>query len=397
MKKTVLIGVTGSIAAYKMADVASNLTKNGVNVYVLMTENATKFISPVVFSTLTGNKCYVDTFDEEGDIVVPHVNLAKMADLFIVAPASANCIAKLANGIGDDMLTTTALAYHGPKMISPAMNTNMYNNRIVQDNIAKLGNYGWEIIEPAIGVLACKDDGKGKLPQVEQLLDHIYKHIRFEKDLAGKTVLVSAGPTQEAIDPVRFLSNHSTGKMGYALARNAMERGADVILASANVNLADVPFVTTIKVTSAKELEETVIEQSAKADIVIMAAAVGDYRPKVYASQKIKKDSEGLVLEFEKTDDILSRLGHDKRPDQFICGFSMETENLVANSRAKLEKKRADLIVANNLLVEGAGFKVDTNVVTLITKDETIACPLASKEEVAKSILDFIIAKTAKA
>ena len=390
MKKTVLIGVTGSIAAYKMADVASNLTKNGVNVYVVMTENATKFISPIVFSTLTGNKCYVDPFDEEGDIVVPHVNLAKMADLLIVAPASANVIAKLANGIGDDMLTTTVLAYHGPKMISPAMNTNMYNNQIVQDNIAKLAHYGWDIIEPASGVLACKDDGKGKLPQVEQLLDHIYSQIRHEKDLSGKTVLISAGPTQEALDPVRFISNHSSGKMGYALARNAMERGAKVILISANVHLDDVPFVETIKVKSALELAEAAKKHAPDSDIIIMAAAVGDYRPSTYSSQKIKKNEATMVVELEKTEDVLSFLGHNKKENQFVCGFSMETENMVANSRAKLDKKQADLIVANNLTDAGAGFQVDTNVVTLITKDETIACPIASKEEVAGSILDFI-------
>lgn len=393
MKKTVLIGVTGSIAAYKMADVASGLTKSGINVYVLMTQNATKFISPVVFSTLTGNKCYVDTFDEEGDIVVPHVNLAKMADLLIVAPASANCIAKLANGIGDDMLTTTALAYHGPKMISPAMNTNMYNNQIVQENIAKLSNYGWEIIEPASGILACKDEGKGKLPQVEQLLDNIYAHVRREKDLAGKSVLVSAGPTQEALDPVRFISNHSSGKMGYALARNAMERGAKVTLISSNVHLNDIPFVETIKIKSASELSKVAKQKAPGADIVIMAAAVGDYRPKAYSSQKIKKAHGDIVLELEKTEDVLSYLGHHKRAGQYICGFSMETENLVANSRAKLEKKQADMIVANNLMDEGAGFKVDTNVVTLITKDETIACPIAAKEDVAEAILDFIAAK----
>ncbi|MDD3026773.1 MAG: bifunctional phosphopantothenoylcysteine decarboxylase/phosphopantothenate--cysteine ligase CoaBC [Erysipelotrichaceae bacterium] len=393
MKKTVLIGVTGSIAAYKMADVASSLTKSGINVYVLMTQNATKFISPIVFSTLTGNKCYVDTFDEEGDIVVPHVNLAKMADLFIVAPASANCISKLANGIGDDMLTTTVLAYHGPKMISPAMNTNMYNNQIVQDNLARLRNYGWEIIEPASGILACKDEGKGKLPQVEQLLDNIYAYVRREKDLAGKSVLISAGPTQEALDPVRFISNHSSGKMGYALARNAMERGAKVTLISGNVNLNDVPFVETIKIKSASDLAKVAKLKAPEADIVIMAAAVGDYRPKAYSSQKIKKADGEIVLELEKTEDVLSYLGHHKRSGQFICGFSMETENLVANSRAKLEKKQADLIVANNLMDEGAGFKVDTNVVTLITKDETIACPIAAKEDVAEAILDFIAAK----
>lgn len=393
MKKTVLIGVTGSIAAYKMADVASSLTKSGINVYVLMTQNATKFISPIVFSTLTGNKCYVDTFDEEGDIVVPHVNLAKMADLFIVAPASANCISKLANGIGDDMLTTTVLAYHGPKMISPAMNTNMYNNQIVQDNLARLRNYGWEIIEPASGILACKDEGKGKLPQVEQLLDNIYAYVRREKDLAGKSVLISAGPTQEALDPVRFISNHSSGKMGYALARNAMERGAKVTLISGNVNLQDVPFVETIRIKSASDLAKVAKLKAPEADIVIMAAAVGDYRPKAYSSQKIKKADGEIVLELEKTEDVLSYLGHHKRSGQFICGFSMETENLVANSRAKLEKKQADLIVANNLMDEGAGFKVDTNVVTLITKDETIACPIAAKEDVAEAILDFIAAK----
>lgn len=394
MKKTVLIGVTGSIAAYKMADVASSLTKNGVNVYVIMTENATKFISPVVFSTLTGNKCYVDTFDEQGDIVVPHVNLAKMADLLLVAPASANCLGKIANGIGDDMLTTTVLAYHGKKMISPAMNTNMFNNPVVQENLNKLQNFGWEIIEPGSGILACKDDGKGKLPQVEQLLSHVYKHIAYEKDMAGKTVLISAGPTQEALDPVRFISNHSSGKMGYALARNAMERGAQVVLVSANVNLPDVPFVTTIKVQNAKELAKIMKQEADNADIVIMAAAVGDYRPKVYAPQKIKKGSTNLVLELEKTEDILSYLGHHKKENQFICGFSMETENLIANSQAKLEKKQADLIVANNLSELGAGFKVDTNVVTLIAKDETIACQKAAKSEVAAMVLDFIMSKT---
>ncbi len=394
MKKTVLLGITGSIAAYKMADVASNLTKNGVDVYVIMTENAAKFISPIVFSTLTGNKCYVDTFDDEGEINVPHVNLAKNADLLMVAPASANMIGKIANGIGDDMLSTTIIAYHGPKMISPAMNTNMYNNHIVQDNLVKLANYSWEIIEPGSGVLACKDAGKGKLPKVEVLLEHIYREIKLEKDLEGKKVLITAGPTQEPLDPVRFISNHSSGKMGYALAKNAMQRGAEVVLVSANVTLEDVPFVETIKVKTAFEMAEAVKHNYGESDIVVMAAAVGDYRPKKYSKHKIKKEKSAEdMLELERTEDILNYLGHNKKEGQFVCGFSMETIDLIANSTRKLEKKNVDMIVANNLFVPGAGFQGDTNVVTLITKNEQIELDMDTKDNIAGAIFDFIVEK----
>lgn len=390
MKRTVLLGVTGSIAAYKMADVASNLTKNGVNVYVIMTKNATKFVSPIVFSTLTGNKCYVDTFDDEGEINVPHVNLAKMADLIMVAPASANMIAKIANGIADDMLSTTIVAFNGIKMISPAMNTNMYNNPIVQDNLARLADYGWETIEPGSGILACKDDGKGKLPKVEVLLEHIYREIKFEHDLAGKKILISAGGTQEAIDPVRFISNHSSGKMGYALARNAMQRGAEVVLVSANVSLEAIPFVTTINVTSAKEMSEVVKQESQDCDVVVMAAAVGDYRPVNYVDHKIKKSESDQELQLERTEDILSYLGHHKQEGQYICGFSMETNDLIENSTKKLNKKKADLIVANNLFVPGAGFQSDTNVVTLISHDAVVELDIDTKDSIAAAIFNFI-------
>ncbi len=387
--KTVVLGVTGSIAAYKIANLASSLVKKGANVHVIMTKNATNFINPITFESLTGNKCLVDTFDRNFEFSVEHVSLAKMADVFMVAPASANVIGKIAGGIADDMLTTTIMACKCHKIISPAMNTNMFENQIVQDNIQKLKNYGYEIIEPASGYLACGDTGAGKMPEPAVLESYIMKEIAMEKDMAGEKVLITAGPTMEKIDPVRFISNHSTGKMGYALAKVAMLRGADVTLVTGKTNIQKPDFVNVIEVQSAREMFEAVDNVFDNQDIVIMSAAVADYRPKNVAAEKIKKKDGQAVIELERTDDILATMSARKK-EQFICGFSMETENMLENSKAKLEKKNPDMICANNLKVDGAGFGTDTNVVTLITKNDVKELPIMSKAEVAENILNEI-------
>ena len=391
--KTVVLGVTGSIAAYKMANLTSMLVKQHADVYVLMTKNATNFIHPITFETLTNHKTLVDTFDRNFNYNIEHVSLAKKADIVLVAPASANVIGKIANGIADDMLTTTVMACKCKKLIAPAMNTQMFENPIVQDNLKKLVHYGMTVIQPAVGLLACKDVGAGKLPSEEELMDYILQEIRFEKDLVGKKLLITAGPTVESIDPVRFISNHSTGKMGYALARVAAERGADVTLISGPVNLQAPRFVKLVPVVSAQDMFEAVKAHSAEADIIIKAAAVADYTPEVVADEKIKKSDGEAELKLKRTTDILKWLGENRvaGKKQFLCGFSMETEHMVENSRAKLEKKNLDMIVANNLKVPGAGFGVDTNVVTLITRSETKELPQMSKEEVADGILDEIL------
>lgn len=388
--KTVVLGVTGSIAAYKIANLASSLVKKGADVHVIMTKNATNFINPITFESLTGNKCLVDTFDRNFEFSVEHVSLAKQADVFMVAPASANVIGKVAGGIADDMLTTTIMACKCHKIISPAMNTNMFENPIVQDNIQKLKDYGYEIIEPASGYLACGDTGAGKMPEPAVLESYIMKEIAMEKDMAGEKVLITAGPTMEKIDPVRFISNHSTGKMGYALAKVAMLRGADVTLVTGKTNIQKPDFVNVIEVQSAREMFEAVENVFDNQDIVIMSAAVADYRPKNVAAEKIKKKDGKTVIELERTDDILATMSARKK-EQFICGFSMETENMLENSKAKLEKKNLDMICANNLKVDGAGFGTDTNVVTLITKNEVKELPIMSKVEVAENILNKII------
>lgn len=391
--KTVVLGVTGSIAAYKMANLTSMLVKQHADVYVLMTKNATNFIHPITFETLTNHKTLVDTFDRNFNYNIEHVSLAKKADIVLVAPASANVIGKIANGIADDMLTTTVMACKCKKLIAPAMNTQMFENPIVQDNLKKLEHYGMTVIQPAVGLLACKDVGAGKLPSEEELMDYILQEIRFEKDLVGKKLLITAGPTVESIDPVRFISNHSTGKMGYALARVAAERGADVTLVSGPVNLQAPRFVKLVPVVSAQDMFEAVKAHSAEADIIIKAAAVADYTPEVVADEKIKKSDGEAELKLKRTTDILKWLGENcaAGKKQFLCGFSMETEHMVENSRAKLEKKNLDMIVANNLKVPGAGFGVDTNVVTLITRSETKELPQMSKEEVAAGILNEIL------
>lgn len=391
--KTVVLGVTGSIAAYKMANLTSMLVKQHADVYVLMTKNATNFIHPITFETLTNHKTLVDTFDRNFNYNIEHVSLAKKADIVLVAPASANVIGKIANGIADDMLTTTVMACKCKKLIAPAMNTQMFENPIVQDNLKKLEHYGMTVIQPAVGLLACKDVGAGKLPSEEELMDYILQEIRFEKDLVGKRLLITAGPTVESIDPVRFISNHSTGKMGYALARVAAERGADVTLISGPVNLQAPRFVKLVPVVSAQDMFEAVKAHSAEADIIIKAAAVADYTPEVVADEKIKKSDGEAELKLKRTTDILKWLGENRvaGKKQFLCGFSMETEHMVENSRAKLEKKNLDMIVANNLKVPGAGFGVDTNVVTLITRAETKELPQMSKEEVAAGILNEIL------
>lgn len=391
--KTVVLGVTGSIAAYKMANLTSMLVKQHADVYVLMTKNATNFIHPITFETLTNHKTLVDTFDRNFNYNIEHVSLAKKADIVLVAPASANVIGKIANGIADDMLTTTVMACKCKKLIAPAMNTQMFENPIVQDNLKKLEHYGMTVIQPAVGLLACKDVGAGKLPSEEELMDYILQEIRFEKDLVGKKLLITAGPTVESIDPVRFISNHSTGKMGYALARVAAERGADVTLISGPVNLQAPRFVKLVPVVSAQDMFEAVKAHSAEADIIIKAAAVADYTPEVVADEKIKKSDGEAELKLKRTADILKWLGENRvaGKKQFLCGFSMETEHMVENSRAKLEKKNLDMIVANNLKVPGAGFGVDTNVVTLITRSETKELPQMSKEEVAAGILNEIL------
>ena len=393
--KTVLLGVTGSIAAYKTAYLASALKKLHANVHVLMTKNAVNFINPVTFETLTGNKCLVDTFDRNFEYSVEHVSLAKKADVVMVAPASANVIGKIAHGIADDMLTTTVMACRCRKIIAPAMNTNMFENPIVQDNMKILEKYGYEVISPAVGYLACGDTGAGKMPEPELLLEYILQEIACEKDMKGLKVLVTAGPTQEAVDPVRYITNHSTGKMGYAIAKVCARRGADVTLVSGPTALEKPWFVNTVDVKSAKEMYEAVTGHAAEQDIIIKAAAVADYRPKTVSREKMKKKEGELTLELERTDDILAHLGQNKRTGQFLCGFAMETEDLIENARQKLKKKHVDMIVANSLRVEGAGFGGDTNVVTMITEDEEISLGKMSKEETASQIIDKILAARA--
>ncbi len=392
--KCVVLGVTGSIAAYKIANLASALVKLGADVNVIMTKNATNFINPITFETLTSNKCLVDTFDRDFQFNVEHVALAKRADIFMVAPASANVIGKMAHGIADDMLTTTILAAKCKKLVSPAMNTNMFTNPIVQDNLKILEKYGFEIIQPANGYLACGDTGAGKMPDPEVLLEYILRELAHEHDLEGKNVMVTAGPTEEAIDPVRYITNHSTGKMGYAIAKAAMQRGARVTLVSGPVAIEPPMFVDVVNVRSAAEMADAVKSRADGCDIIIKSAAVADYRPANVAAEKIKKkDDEESVIELERTEDILSYLGAHKKDGQFICGFSMETENMLENSKAKLKKKNVDMIVANNLRTAGAGFGTDTNVVTLITADDAKELPIMSKAEVADAIFDSILGR----
>lgn len=384
------MGVSGSIAAYKIASLASMLVKKQADVTVIMTPNATNFINPITFESLTGNKCLVDTFDRNFQFQVEHVALAKLADVFLVAPASADVIAKAACGIADDMLTTTLLACRCPKIFAPAMNTRMYENPIVQDNIKKLKEYGMEVIDPASGYLACGDTGAGKMPEPEVLFEAIV-YALTAKDMAGKKLLVTAGPTRESLDPVRYISNHSTGKMGYAIARQAMLRGAQVTLVSGKTDLQPPAGVNFVPVVSAADMAQAVKEAAPEQDIIIKAAAVADYRPVSVAQEKMKKKDGELSIALERTEDILGWLGEHRREGQFLCGFSMETEHLLENSRAKLEKKKIDMIVANNLRQEGAGFGTDTNVVTILTKDDAVELPLLSKEEVADRLLDFIL------
>ena len=389
--KTVLLGVTGSIAAYKTASLASALKKLHADVHVLMTQNAVNFINPITFETLTGNKCLVDTFDRNFEYSVEHVSLAKKADVVMIAPASANVIGKIAHGIADDMLTTTVMACRCRKIVAPAMNTNMFENPIVQDNMRILEKYGYEVISPAVGYLACGDTGAGKMPEPELLLEYILQEIACEKDMQGLNVLVTAGPTQEAADPVRFLTNHSTGKMGYAIATVCARRGASVTLVSGPTALKKPQFVRTVEITTAKEMFEAVTERASEQDIIVKAAAVADYRPKSVSGEKMKKKDGELTLELERTDDILAWLGGHKRPGQFLCGFAMETQDLIGNARQKLQKKNLDMIVANSLRVEGAGFGGDTNVVTMITENEELSLGKMSKEETASKIMDRIM------
>lgn len=391
--KTIVLGVTGSIAAYKIANLASMLVKLHADVQVLMTKNATNFIHPTTFETLTSHKCLIDTFDRNFQYSVEHVALAKQADVVLIAPASANVIGKLANGIADDMLTTTVMACRCKKIISPAMNTAMYENPIVQDNLKKLKHYGMEIIEPAVGLLACHDVGAGKLPSEDILLQYILKEAACEKTMADKRVLVTAGPTVEAIDPVRYITNYSTGKMGYAIAREAMLRGAKVTLVTGPVAIDPPMFVDVVPVTSAADMFEAVTGRAQEQDIIIKAAAVADYTPVTTATEKIKKKDGDNAIALTRTKDILGWLGEHRREGQFLCGFSMETQNMLENSRQKLTKKNVDMIVANNLKVQGAGFGGDTNVVTLITADGATELPLQSKEEVAGKLLEEIMEK----
>ena len=393
--KNVLLGVTGSIAAYKIATLASSLKKLECNVDVMMTQNATNFINPITFESLTGNKCVVDTFDRNFQFQVEHVSIAKKADVVMIAPASANVIGKLAHGIADDMLTTTIMACKCKKFISPAMNTNMFENPVVQDNLKILEHYGYEVIAPASGYLACGDTGAGKMPEPETLLAYIEREIACEKDLKGKKILVTAGPTQEAIDPVRYITNHSSGKMGYAIAKTAMLRGADVTLVSGCTAIEPPMFVNLVPVVTAKDMYEAVTSISNEQDIIIKAAAVADYRPANVSDEKVKKREGQMSIELERTDDILKYLGEHKPTGQFLCGFSMETQNVIENSRAKLVKKKLDMVAANNVKVEGAGFQGDTNVLTLITREEEISLPLMTKEGAAGRLLDKILAMTA--
>ena len=391
--KTILLGVTGGIAAYKSASLASRLVKAGAEVRVIMTEHATNFINPITFETLTGHKCITDTFDRNFEFQVEHVSLAKKADVIMVAPATANVIAKLAHGLADDMLTTTILASHAPKLVAPAMNTGMYENPVTQNNLALLKKYGMEVIEPAAGHLACGDEGKGKMPEPEILYEHILRSCACKQDMKGLKVLVTAGPTQEAVDPVRFLTNHSSGRMGYSIAKACMLRGADVTLVTGRTALTPPLFVDVVPVVSAKDMYDAVISRSDEMDIIIKAAAVADYRPVHVAEEKVKKSDDSFSLELERTDDILKYLGEHKKPGQFLCGFSMETENMLENSRKKLEKKHLDMIAANNLKVPGAGFETTTNIITIITPDSVKELELMSKDDAAFRLLDEILSR----
>ena len=389
--KTVVLGVTGSIAAYKMADVASMLVKQHAEVHVIMTANACNFINPITFETLTSNKCLVDTFDRDFEFDVKHISLAKKADVFVVAPASANIIGKIANGIADDMLSTTIMAAECTKLVAPAMNTRMYHNRIVQDNIAKLKDYGYEFIAPASGHLACGDNGDGKLADVNVIFENIVNSLA-EKDLIGKKFVITAGPTREAIDPVRFISNRSTGKMGYALAKRAALRGADVVLISGPVSIAPPDNVKVVNIESAEDMFNAVVKESEDADVIIKSAAVADYRPVTVSDEKIKKENGGMnEIKLERTKDILAYLGEHKKDGQILCGFSMETQNLMENSVKKLNKKNADMIVANSIKDANAGFGVDTNIITIITKDDAVAYPVMTKDEVADEIINAVV------
>ena len=392
-EKTILLGVTGGIAAYKSASLASRLVKAGAEVRVIMTEHATNFINPITFETLTGHKCITDTFDRNFEFQVEHVSLAKKADVIMVAPATANVIAKLAHGLADDMLTTTILASHAPKLVAPAMNTGMYENPVTQDNLALLKKYGMEVIEPAAGHLACGDEGKGKMPEPEILYEHILRSCACKQDMKGLKVLVTAGPTQEAVDPVRFLTNHSSGRMGYSIAKACMLRGADVTLVTGRTALTPPLFVDVVPVVSAKDMYDAVISRSDEMDIIIKAAAVADYRPVHVAEEKVKKSDGSFSLELERTDDILKYLGEHKKPGQFLCGFSMETENMLENSRKKLEKKHLDMIAANNLKVPGAGFETTTNIITIITPNSVKELELMSKDDAAFRLLDEILSR----
>ncbi len=391
--KTVVLGVTGSIAAYKIANLASMLKKLHCNVHVLMTQNATNFINPITFETLTANKCLIDTFDRNFQFNVEHVSIAKQADVVLVAPASANVIGKIAGGIADDMLTTTIMACTCKKLIAPAMNHNMFHNPIVQDNLQKLQRFGYEIIAPAKGYLACGDVGDGKMPDEQTLLDHIIREIAFEKDMIGKKVLVTAGATRESIDPVRFITNHSSGKMGFALAKAAMLRGADVTVVAAHTDVAPPRFVEVVRVVSAADMFDAVTQRAGECDIIIKAAAVADYTPETVADSKMKKSDSDLSIPLKRTQDILKYLGSLKKEGQFLCGFSMETDNVLENSRKKLLSKNCDMICANSLRHEGAGFGVDTNVITLITRDSETELPQMSKDEAAHRIFDVILKK----
>lgn len=389
--KTVLLGVSGGIAAYKIANLASMLVKKGAEVHVIMTENACNFITPTTFETLTGNKCVVDTFDRNFQFNVEHVALAKKADVFMVAPATANVMAKLCHGIADDMLTTTFLASRCPKIVAPAMNTAMYENPITQDNMKTLEKYGIEVIQPATGYLACGDTGAGKMPEPEELYEYIERTVAREKDMLGKKVLITAGATRESMDPVRFITNHSSGKMGFSLAKECMLRGAEVTVVKANTTAKAPGFVDIVPVSSAADMFEAVTKLAEEQDIIIKAAAVSDYTPVNVSDQKVKKKDGDLSIPLKRTQDILKYLGEHKKEGQILCGFSMETENMIENSRAKLEKKNADLIVANNLKEAGAGFGCDTNVVTLISREETRQLEIMSKDDVAKAIVDYIL------
>ncbi len=389
--KTILLGVSGSIAAYKAAALASALKKLEADVHVLMTANAVNFIHPITFESLTGNKCLVDTFDRNFQFQVEHIAISKKANLVMIAPATANVIGKIAQGIADDMLTTTVMACQCPVFLSPAMNTRMFENPVVQNNIRILKEYGYRLIEPAAGYLACGDTGAGKMPEPQTLLEYILHELAFEKDLAGRKILITAGPTQEAIDPVRYITNHSSGKMGYALAARASMRGAEVTLVTGRTSLPRPPFVNIVEIRTAREMFEAVRAVSHEQDIIIKAAAVADYRPVRVSEQKLKKKDERLSVELERTDDILQYLGDHKKEGQLLCGFAMETQNLIGNARAKLNKKNLDMIAANNLKVEGAGFQTDTNVLTLITQNEEVSLEKMTKEDAAGIILDKLL------